>query len=281
VSAWFATEQRIYLRHGGKKWLGDILTEIADRFVDLPGLGLLKRFRRWTKRRSLLKRFRRWTQKGARNTQQILPRPGTLNLTFFSGQGTGEDGGGEAQLDSLVYSPTTVRSPLSEHASPSSEARMDADGSADGDAKNAEAGSGRSPDAPKSRFASAVRSVIMLQSASPGPGPLTPRSPTRQRTTSTGESQPDAARKRTTDPMTTFPNSRVASLIPRLQSLEQTQDLAAHSALVRHLQFSPNGKFLATSRCALFDFECSRFGLYCCPNSWDRTATIFHVGVRQ
>jgi hypothetical protein len=47
---------------------------------------------------------------------------------------------------------------------------------------------------------------------------------------------------------TTFRGSKVTSLIPKLKSLEATQDLVAHSALVRHLQFSPNGKFLATSR---------------------------------
>ncbi|KAF5368997.1 hypothetical protein D9758_002841 [Tetrapyrgos nigripes] len=53
--------------------------------------------------------------------------------------------------------------------------------------------------------------------------------------------------------------SRVAALKPQLRSLEATQDLAAHQALVRHLQFSPDGKFLATS-------------------SWDRLSVIFRVG---
>jgi WD repeat-containing protein 26 len=47
---------------------------------------------------------------------------------------------------------------------------------------------------------------------------------------------------------TTLRGSKVAAVIPKLKSLEATQDLAAHSELVRHLQFSPNGKFLATSR---------------------------------
>jgi hypothetical protein len=54
--------------------------------------------------------------------------------------------------------------------------------------------------------------------------------------------------------------SRVANLVPRLKSMEVTQDLAAHQALVRHLQFSPNGQWLATS-------------------SWDRTSVVFRVGV--
>jgi len=73
-------------------------------------------------------------------------------------------------------------------------------------------------------------------------------------------------------------SSRVAGLVPRLQKIGPTQDIAAHTALVRHMQvsakkvttlapiidhvsqFSPDGKFLATS-------------------SWDRTSVIFHVGV--
>ena len=73
-------------------------------------------------------------------------------------------------------------------------------------------------------------------------------------------------------------SSRVAGLVPRLQNMAPSQDIAAHTALVRHMQvstkplvtfvpvfdrpyqFSPDGKFLATS-------------------SWDRTSVIFRVGV--
>ena len=86
-----------------------------------------------------------------------------------------------------------------------------------------------------------------------------------------------------TDPKSAGPvvkprSSRVAGLVPKLQNMTPTQDIAAHAALVRHMQvsvepiltfapvvdntpqFSPDGKFLATS-------------------SWDRTSVIFHVGV--
>ncbi len=44
-------------------------------------------------------------------------------------------------------------------------------------------------------------------------------------------------------------SSRVAVLVPKLKSLETTQDLASHAGLVRHLQFSPDGNYLATARC--------------------------------
>lgn len=53
--------------------------------------------------------------------------------------------------------------------------------------------------------------------------------------------------------------SRLSALVPKLAYLETTQDLPAHSALVRHIQFSPDGKYLATS-------------------SWDKTSVIFKVG---
>ncbi len=42
--------------------------------------------------------------------------------------------------------------------------------------------------------------------------------------------------------------SRIATLTPQLRCLETTKDLTAHQALVKHMQFSPNGKYLATSR---------------------------------
>lgn len=107
------------------------------------------------------------------------------------------------------------------------------------------------PAAPKGRLFSAVRSVMTLQSASLGTGgPLSPLAPRRQRTSSstfTGSQFDDVRRKGTMD-VPPVRGSRIAALTPKLKSLETTQDLEAHSGLVRHLQFSPNGKYLATSR---------------------------------
>ena len=42
--------------------------------------------------------------------------------------------------------------------------------------------------------------------------------------------------------------SHVAALSPKLKQLEPTQDVAAHSGLVQHLQFLPDGRYLATLR---------------------------------
>jgi hypothetical protein len=114
----------------------------------------------------------------------------------------------------------------------------------------------------KARFTSAVKSVMMLQSASLGPGPLNPLVPGRQPTSSSSmtgysDDSPDLPRRKGTIEVPAIRGSRVASLTPKLQSLETTQDLAAHQALVRHLQFSPSGKFLATSRYVPQHFSCS------------------------
>ncbi|KAG8992062.1 hypothetical protein FRB94_013394 [Tulasnella sp. JGI-2019a] len=52
---------------------------------------------------------------------------------------------------------------------------------------------------------------------------------------------------------------RITFLIPALRQLRASQYLDAHQGLVRHLQFSPDGKWLATC-------------------SWDRTAIVWKVG---
>jgi hypothetical protein len=97
----------------------------------------------------------------------------------------------------------------------------------------------------KQLWRNAVRSV-KLHSAGPfGTPVVSPNEQPRQRTTSSSD------RKRTThggEPVKAVFRSRVAALVPKLKMLETTQDLAAHQALVRDLQFSPDGKYLATSR---------------------------------
>ena len=72
--------------------------------------------------------------------------------------------------------------------------------------------------------------------------PVEGRNPRRQRTMSSDGNGKEA------EPVGVLKNSRVGTLVPKLKSLHPTQSFEAHVALVRHLQFSPNGKFLATSR---------------------------------
>ncbi|KAA1474488.1 hypothetical protein DENSPDRAFT_931692 [Dentipellis sp. KUC8613] len=81
----------------------------------------------------------------------------------------------------------------------------------------------------RARFASAVRAIMMMRSGA------------------------------TFEPRPAMHVSRVVTLAEKLRGIEVTQDLAAHKGRIKRLQFSPNGKFLATS-------------------SSDRTSCIFHVG---
>lgn len=53
--------------------------------------------------------------------------------------------------------------------------------------------------------------------------------------------------------------TQMQALVPKLRSLYSSQELSEHAALVKHLQFSPDGQFLATCSC-------------------DKTAFIWSVG---
>ena len=75
--------------------------------------------------------------------------------------------------------------------------------------------------------------------------------PIRQRTTSSSLNDfsiLDNKKRTSTSESVPFSRPRISAFIPKLMELEVTHDLAAHSALVRHMQFSPDGRFLATSR---------------------------------
>ncbi|KAJ6588705.1 hypothetical protein B0H19DRAFT_1367253 [Mycena capillaripes] len=85
-----------------------------------------------------------------------------------------------------------------------------------------------------------------------------------ERTSSSTLTTPFGERKRTLadEPVKAIlARSRITTLRPKLLKLEATEALEAHQALVRHLQFSPDGKFLATS-------------------SWDRTSIIWRIEKR-
>jgi len=104
----------------------------------------------------------------------------------------------------------------------------------------------------RQRFKGAVRYVIMMQRAQSGMQVqsflrpmMPPRTPSFNRNSTNG--------------MSPIRGPRPPNLIPKLRTLEPIQDLMVHTALVRHLQFSPNGKYLATS-------------------SWDRSSVVFRVG---
>lgn len=117
-------------------------------------------------------------------------------------------------------------------------------------------------DAPNARFRRAVQTVILMRAGAPenmqpvqlsqkrqvtSPVPLEPRSSSTTRI--------DTPRPLTTTRFTHLNSVRLA-----LQRIEPAQSLPIHQALVRHLAFSPSGKYLATC-------------------SWDSTSTIVNVSV--
>lgn len=86
--------------------------------------------------------------------------------------------------------------------------------------------------------------LTQLRTAAPVIGP-----PLRRRTSSTTlkDDIPDNKKKTSTESVL-FSRPRISAFVPKLTEMKVIHDLAAHSALVRHMQFSPDGQFLATSR---------------------------------
>jgi hypothetical protein len=280
VSAWFASERWIYNHHQGKKWLGDVLHDAFQKFLRIQGIG------------HAVDAFL-WSCARIKDAGNSLRRAPSRTTSFLSSNGEKQDSD-DAMVGGLPYANsheamTSAKHRMSDAAQSMSGAAstyaMDirnqptspiSDEHSEHDA-DLEAASSSSPK--RGRFASAVRNVIMLQTAS-GVSPLAALSPQPQPQRTTSSSLTGAEKKPTMDPVTALRGSRVANLMPKLRTLEATQDIAAHQGLVRHLQFSPDGKFLATSRCVLM---CS-FHALSDPHfdySWDRTSAIFCVGVRS
>lgn len=246
VSTWFASERWIFLRHRGKKWLGDVLIESKDQFLALPGMALLMRFFEWNSRQlrrmsgllqsvcsratQLLGCSRRDLDLESQDLEDGLPFTNSPNLIHghIKRPSDAQSVFTEPNSPSIPYSPSSPESLLEKQDPVYSEP----------------------PSSPgKQLWQNALRSVKMRSALS---SPFGTRVPHRQRTTSSTLNNNGDRRKATEEPVTAVLRSRVAALVPKLKSLENTQDLAAHAALVRHLQFSPNGKFLATSRYVVF-----------------------------
>jgi hypothetical protein len=247
VSAWFASERWIYNHHHGRRWLGDVLADAKNRFFRLRGIASTKHALLWSS--ASLRRVPSMTASLFRPTEEEMHENGDIEATLPD-TNTPEP-----------ISPTRYRSdskslfPLDTRTTTTS--TISTDGQSDGSVS----GVASSP-VHRSRFASAVRSVVMLQTAAIAAGPAGAASPftPRRRTTSgtlTNGATETSSKKPTSDNIMPLRGSRVAILIPKLKSLETTQDLAAHQALVRHLQFSPDGKFLATSRYLLCFYRCN------------------------
>lgn len=263
VSTWFASERWIFNRHKGKKWLGDVLSETKEQLYSAPVVGLIIRWPRTAARKAVY-----WSRRQSRDASDFLSILRKKIMSLFRSHGTPDTPEPAGNSSSPIPTPLSPEplSPTIPHHRPSdvgtlpfiSEGLVNGTGhSVDGSEEKTMTSDttsviGQVPvPKGKKRFREAAETVIMLRSVSAattfGSSLYSPR---RQRTMSSDglgmgspkEAMPGMLR-----------SSRVASLVPKLKSMQTTQDLAAHAALVRHIQFSPDGNFLATAR-----FVCSR-----------------------
>ncbi|KIJ12052.1 hypothetical protein PAXINDRAFT_181666 [Paxillus involutus ATCC 200175] len=223
ISGWFVLERWTFARHGDQKWLEEVITEVLN---ELAGLGIV--------RAHLI--ALRWC------SERI-----TITRTYCS------------RLLSWVCEPRKIKTVL-----PFPDAQFATDGAStmipgSSVGHKHETGSLEVSD-PRRRFQNAVRAVIKLQSA------RTPTRPGLARRDSWWQTSLTANPETYASPVPDLGTAalratRMTIAIKKLGMLEQSQELDNHQALVRHVQFSPNGKYLATS-------------------SWDRSAVIYRVGDR-
>ncbi|KAH9042505.1 hypothetical protein EDB85DRAFT_2139080 [Lactarius pseudohatsudake] len=235
VSMWFIFERWVYARYRGSKWLRDSLDECWVVIVDVVSrrrlLSAVYRTRDALKtaKTSVIKFFR------PRPTTEILiaPSPSWSSLTHAPSSAA-------RTIPSTLAEPQRTRSPS---PMPHANTETQTSGQHLPEGVSDEAAPSVAMPARRTRFVQAIRSVIIAQQGPTG----IPRAPPNILS-------PEGVRQEELRGL--IRSSRVARLAPKLRDFAPTQEFAAHQALVRHLQFSPNGNFLATS-------------------SWDNTSAIF------
>ncbi|KAG5646394.1 hypothetical protein DXG03_003717 [Asterophora parasitica] len=295
VSAWFASERYIFLRHRGRKWLSDAIFEYKVMIMKLPGMERSKRTLEGIRDRLAL---------ASDALQRISCK--LLGLAYARSSSSDNTDDLEAglptshannvppqtppvrrQFDVIPMSeppkspppnsPTDHSEALPTSISPAKQRwrntlrniqmrsafipRNDVDVTSTSEpsrsppplsapTETAEEPPAVSPG--RQRWRDAFRSIQVRSAFAPAHGTsVLPLEPLRKRTTSsniTGAQGSERKRTLAEEPVKGVLRSRVAALRPKLQQLETTQDVAAHQALVRHLQFSPDGRYLATSR---------------------------------
>jgi hypothetical protein len=245
VSAWFASERWIFSRYNGKKWLQDSLDDWWDAVMSIPpfhwSLDCLHVLGLW-----ILSIPRLIRAAAIRVSSAVTPvfhhRPvGTLHSSssensFHNAPSSGAVAAipqGSRRDSEITFSAP----PVSLSSEPKSTQDSSISSTLPSEKSWGVTGTSTVPSSSRGRFVQAVRNVIKMQQA------------TSQLTRSLSPTLliPDGMRRQVAQSLP-MQSSRVAGLVPKLRGLVPTQVLEAHQALVRHLQFSPNGKFLATSR---------------------------------
>ena len=248
---WFIFERWVFIRHRGSKWLRDSLDDCWIVVAEvLSRRRLLSAMNRasdaLTRAKAFLFKFAR-----SRPTTEITPPSdswGSLTHASSSTMKTSQhnpSGSLRTCSPSPMAAPPNPDAPLPSHNLPE-------------EIMTSGAAQTTVTPARRARFVQAIRSVIIAQQ---GPAGI-PRAPP-------SIFSPEGVRQEELRGL--IRSSRVARLVPMLRDFEPTQEFAAHQALVRHLQFSPNGDFLATSR---FVLRLDLPGVFL-----DTNAPFFKVGI--
>ncbi|KAI0262534.1 WD40-repeat-containing domain protein [Gloeopeniophorella convolvens] len=237
VSTWFVFERWVFIRHKGSKWLRDSLDDFWIAAANMVS------------RRRMLSAIHR-TSDALANAKESLVRLFQFRSTEVIEASDSWSSLTHAVSESAVrtspYNQAESQSTRAPSPMPSANAELPVIDYSQLEESTADtAVATAAVPARRARFVQALRSVIMMQQGPSGiQRPLNVFSPEGMRQ----EELRGLIR-----------SSRVARLVPKLKDFAPTQEFAAHQALVRHLQFSPTGNFLATS-------------------SWDNTSAVFRTG---
>ncbi|RXW18992.1 hypothetical protein EST38_g6867 [Candolleomyces aberdarensis] len=297
VSAWFASERWAFSRHRGQKWLSDVLKESTNEFIRHPAISWLYKLSKFLSRNIV--KFNELVSNAFSGISESCcfrrhsdGESDDIEANGSSGRRQSESPGSPepttAQSSTMMLaalpSTSTVRlPPVSPQSPPPPPPPVNSPTSPNDFVPETPAsppaaeGQPAAPSHGKLLWKNAIRTVKLhsnLNASSTGTHPMSMLSsrpiPLRKGTgsSSIGTNMTGLAsattgpgeRRRTLmpEPVSNV-KSRLSALVPKLALLETTQDLPAHTALVRHIQFSPDGKYLATS-------------------SWDRTSVIYKVG---
>lgn len=246
VSTWFASERWTYNHHQGRKWLSDVLDDANKRFLQLRAMVATRRAMVWSGTRikqagNSLRRVPSFyagshIDSDAEKAEDHDNSTGGLPFTHNPNNSGPMSPIGRQRPDFPSYPTFDARTPVTSPVS--------SDGHSEFSGNSVDAASTTSP--ARSRFTHAVRSVMMIQNMSGGLASAFTSN--RQRTTlrDPAGAAADVTKKELELDMAR--GSRVSVLVPKLKQLESVYDLMGHQALVKHLQFSPDGKLLATSR---------------------------------
>ncbi|KAH9048437.1 WD40-repeat-containing domain protein [Lactarius hengduanensis] len=233
VSTWFVLERWVSNKHKGSKWLSDFFDDIWK--LVRPVLSFHQVFYIAHRIRLALTRAKKWV---LQRFERPVRAPGQTS-----------------SWNSLDHTASPQYANVSpRHATPSDQTSDTTSSQPDPMADCPIATSDPQPrpatvvvSPRRARFAQALRTMMEKQAA----GAFTRQNPTMAR--------PAPAESRQEEVRGIIRSSRVARLVPPLKVLRPTHDFTAHQALVRQLQFSPNGRFLATS-------------------SYDQTSVLFSIG---